>query len=173
MSDKIERELQGAEAAAYLRALADGLEADAVPVVGQICRPAGPLVAKEKHKAGGKGSLAIKLDLRGEAAEPETRPEVEARPKYKTLKKRMKDDYKGLLQPVVAGALPPDELVRRFVRDCHTMTTYPGKGDPLYPAFRAAADALQRAADACDVEACGAALGKLRHLWKEGHKEYK
>ncbi len=116
------------------------------------------------------GRRARQDDAPPSPAAPEERV---ARPSYKKLKKRMKSDYKLVLRAVYAGRLPEEDLVRGFVADCHTMCTFPGKGDPLYPAFRAAADELQRAADAGDIEACAAAMQEIRRLWRQGHDEYK
>ncbi len=72
-STKLERELRGAEAAAYLRALADGLEQGRVPVAGLPCAADGAVEVKEKHKPGGKCSLALKLTLRDTAGAPRGR----------------------------------------------------------------------------------------------------
>jgi XXXCH domain-containing protein len=169
------RELDHGEAAAYLRELADSIDrgevsADGAPGLGL----SGRVEIKESLRLKpGASRLKVKLEIGLQAPEGLLAPRPgEARPSYKRLKKRMKRDFRGLRAAVGAGDMPA-ELIRAFHVDCREMTRYPGKGDPLYPEFNAAAEALAAAADRRDNAAACEALRRLDALRREGHARYK
>jgi XXXCH domain-containing protein len=94
------------------------------------------------------------------------------RPKYKQLKKRMKKDFKQILEAAQQGALPAPGIVQTFLDDCDLMVTYPGKGDPYYDVFAKATHELSRAFHDEDLEAFVKACDKMDQIKHECHDRY-
>ena len=98
--------------------------------------------------------------------------ETDGKPKYKGLKKRMKQFFKAIVTALRAG-LPPDaDIVAAFIADSRLMTSYPGKGDAFYPAYDAEVERLEAAAAAGDVEAMTASVAALDRMKKECHSRH-
>ena len=64
------------------------------------------------------------------------------RPSYGQLKERMKTDFKQIRKAVKRDRSIDAELIRSFCSDAWLMTTYPGKGDEYYAAFRERVECL-------------------------------
>ncbi|MDK2956355.1 MAG: hypothetical protein PWQ57_1851 [Desulfovibrionales bacterium] len=95
------------------------------------------------------------------------------RPKYKQLKKRMKKDFKLILETARQGALPAAGVVQAFLDDCELMVTYPGKGDPYYDVFAKATQEMSQAYRAEDLGAFAKSCDKMDHIKLECHNRYK
>ena len=93
-------------------------------------------------------------------------------PKYSSLKKWMKKEFKAITAELLQGRLPEAGLAASFVEDSRQMVRYPGKGDEYYPAFSAATDAFERAMAAGDLEGVAAAVADLRALKDVCHDKY-
>jgi len=119
-----------------------GLEAESVP-------PAGP-----------------------DTAEAAATAAPEARPRYKNLKKGMKQTFKGVVAALRAGVAPDAALLGEFIAASRTMTSYPGRGDAFYPAYDAEIDRLEAAAAAGDVQAMTASAAALDRMKKECHSRH-
>lgn len=94
------------------------------------------------------------------------------RPGYKSLKKRMKKSFKLLGAALAAGNAPPSGALAAFQADAALMTTYPGRGDPFYPAFDQEMARFGRAAAAGDIPAMAASHAELARLKKQCHDRY-
>ena len=85
----------------------------------------------------------------------------------------MGDDYKALKAALRENGQPEPALVDRFVDQCRSMVTYPDKGDPYYPDFGRATDALALAAAQRDQAAMEEALAEMGRLRKNCHRKFK
>ena len=102
-------------------------------------------------------------------------PEAEApegKPKYKSLKKRMKYLFKAIIVSLRAGQAPAADVMAGFIADSRLMTSYPGKGDAFYPAYDAEVDRLEAAAAAADLDAMTASVAALDRMKKECHSRH-
>ncbi|UJX41852.1 GAK system XXXCH domain-containing protein [Desulfovibrio sp. JY] len=105
------------------------------------------------------------------AGVPET-VEPGGKPKYKGLKKRMKQYFKAIVTALRAGLVPDADSMAAFIADSRLMTSYPGKGDAFYPAYDAEVDRLEAAAAAGDLEAMTASVAALDRMKKECHSRH-
>ncbi|MFH1061216.1 MAG: GAK system XXXCH domain-containing protein [Pseudomonadota bacterium] len=190
---KSERSLTPAEAAEMLRRLAQQFEAGSVEIGPVTVELDQSLEFKQSVKTK-PDKVSFKLKLKYEkilmpaGLAPEGHPalagdvddeeeiegeEVLGRPKYKSLKKHMSSSFKALKANLGRGELPEMAVVQSFVRDCHLMCTFPGKGDDYYPAFMAAADALLAAVEAGDLAAIQQAMASLDAQKKSCHSDHK
>ncbi|QJT08547.1 GAK system XXXCH domain-containing protein [Oceanidesulfovibrio marinus] len=97
----------------------------------------------------------------------------EGKPKYGSLKKRMKSDFKAIHQALRNGALPGGDVMARFIEDSRVMCTYPGKGDEYYPQYLEAVDAFAVAVEQGDLQAATARQNDLYQRMQDCHDEYK
>lgn len=162
------RTLPTADAAAYLRQLAVGLERGEVQLDGQSVPVDGAIQLRETAREG-----KLRIGLRVPLARRDAGPEDESRrPSYKGLKKQMKRDFR-LLRAAAREGTVPAELVRRFHADCRRMTGHPGKGEPHYGRFNAVADAMLRAAEAGEAAELRRVLDEMAALRDEAHRRYR
>lgn len=99
-------------------------------------------------------------------------PDPAGKPKYKSLKKRMKNTFKGLVLALRAGQAPNAGPLAAFIADSRLMTAYPGKGDAFYPAYDAEIDRLEAAAAAGDLAAMTDSVAALDRMKKECHSRH-
>jgi XXXCH domain-containing protein len=93
--------------------------------------------------------------------------------KYKTLKKRMKHDFRAIRAGLDEGLFASDEVLERFFSDCELMCTFPGRGDAHYPAFLEGVGELRTASRERDVARALEAVRKVDQLRSESHDRYK
>ena len=98
---------------------------------------------------------------------------VENGDEYKQLKERMKADFKQIRKAVKKGRPLDAALVRTFCSDARLMTTYPGKGDEYYAAFREQVESLAEAAEQGDRDMLLEAVTTLRRIEKACHNRFK
>jgi len=96
----------------------------------------------------------------------------EGLPRYKSLKKRMKNSFKLILRMLHEGQTPPAEAVASFLADAEVMCAYPGKGDPFYPEFLQVCREFSDAYDSCDLPRMGAMAEELAHQKARCHAIY-
>lgn len=132
-----------------------------------------------KFPAVGLGALPLPTageeDGTIEATEAEAAAEtVDAggKPRYKSLKKRMKHTFKAIVLALRAGAAPDAASLGSFIADSRLMTSYPGKGDAFYPAYDAEVDRLEAAAASGDLDAMTASVAALDRMKKECHSRH-
>jgi len=164
-----------------LRGIADAVEHGQISLDGGLLPLEGPVKLIERHRSS-KRKLKIELKIRLVAApgllagRPATQeqpsPPPPPAPRYKQVKKRMKQDFRQLHKAAHAGTVDL-EVARRFHVACRQMTSFPGKGDPHYPRLDAAADVMLQAAEAGDLTALLGVLDGLAALRKEAHHLYK
>ncbi len=95
------------------------------------------------------------------------------RPDYRRLKERMKADFKQIRKAVKKGRPLEAGLVYTFCADALLMTTYPGKGDECYTAFRVELERLATAMEADDAHMLAQAVTGLRRMEKACHGRFK
>jgi XXXCH domain-containing protein len=125
-----------------------------------------------------KGSLALKLKCRWETL-PEYHPEareplVRWQESFKTLKKRMAGQFKGLQQTVSQGQFPDPKSLADFVADSQAMAKMaePEWGEAL-ESYLAHIAALERAVAGKDLEAAKHEMADLHTAMVTCHREFK
>lgn len=108
---------------------------------------------------------------------PETIREVQPghegpHPKYKSLKKHMKQTFRALGQAIMAGNLPPALEASSFIADSKLMVTYAGKGDEFYAAYLEKTEAFEAALASGNMEALTALYQDLARLKRECHSRH-
>ncbi len=182
---KIKIEMAMAEAAEWLRDLADRLEnpekdpGDAgLPNLGDFTK------MKIRFKRVGdrvKVSAKVKGSKAPSEAAPVRSPETDEnageaetqRDAYKDLKTSMKKTFKAIKESLDADALPPADVVAAFLSDSERMIRLPGYGDEYYEAYRAACFRFREAHRSADLAACKIARDELERLKSECHDRYK
>jgi len=164
-----------AELADWLRALADGapaLDGQALPVEGFKSLKISLKDAGEAYK--------VKVSAKFPKPEGETAPRIDESdedesseaPRYKSLKKHMKQTFKVIGEALAADTLPPELETVSFLSDARLMVSYPDKGDSDYPPFVAAIEAFEKALINQDMQAIKAAYQELDRLKKACHERY-
>jgi len=190
-NQKSERLLSPAEAADFLRRLADQFAAGAVEI-GAVSVELDQEVRLKQSVKTKPDKISFKLKLKyeksllpagmapaghpalnGDDDEDEEEQEAQGRPGYKSLKKHMGSSFKALKASLGQGKPVEVEVVHSFVHDCHLMCTFAGKGDPRYPQFIALADRLLATVEAGDLESARAVLAEMEAQKKACHDEYK
>jgi len=184
---KSEAALDGPGLSAWLRGLADGIDAGELDLENGSLSLEGFRNLKVSIKPGQPGGYLAKLSVKypkpaGAWAEtvPETAPlgEVyepatgEALPKYKSLKKHMKYTFKAIGLALAAGKMPPEMEARSFVADSRLMVSYPGKGDEFYAAYLEKTQAFEAALDAQDLAALQTLHAELAQLKRDCHSRW-
>ena len=185
---KIEMTIAPDEVAEFFKSLAQDLEGGSLHVDDATISLDGFKSIEIGLKKSGEG-LKVKVKVKtpalpyaaagapaaaqaGEAAAPaEARPA--GKPKYSTLKKWMKKEFKAIQEALGLGQMPDPDLAESFVSDSLLMVTYPGKGDEYYPAYAAAAPAIGAAVQARGQEAANVAVAELGALKRDCHDRYK
>lgn len=93
--------------------------------------------------------------------------------KYKSLKKRMKGQFKTIAESLVVGVLPPAAVAEAFLADSRRMTAYPGYGDEFYAEYDSFRVAFRDALEREDMEGCRSVVRELDRIKKECHDRYK
>ena len=163
---KISKIVTPEELATAFRELADSLE-------GKDAAGMPDLKDFSKIKIGVKndyGQITLKVKVKSEACEvceecgePLAGPGPEGKPKYKSLKKRMKSSFKVISSAVNQAVMPPQAAIEAFIADSRLMITYPGYGDEFYAAYDKAVDDFETAVAAGDMAAMHAAVHELNH----------
>ncbi|OLN26191.1 hypothetical protein DVDV_2812 [Desulfovibrio sp. DV] len=93
-------------------------------------------------------------------------------PRYKGLKKRMKQTFKAIVMALRAGLAPDAGVAAAFIADSRLMTRYPGMGDAFYPAYDAEVDQFEAALAAGDMAAMTGSVAALSRMKKECHSRH-
>jgi XXXCH domain-containing protein len=163
--------------AARLEELARGLKAGRLEVEGKTwsvpARVAAEVQLKEK-----KGGLVLKVKCRwatlaeyhAEAREPVVRWQED----FKTLKKRLGAQFRGLKLALAQGRLPDAQTLADFARDSRAMAKM---GEPDWDeamqSYLSHLAALERAVTARDLEAARHELADLERAMAVCHREFK
>ncbi len=123
--------------------------------------------------------LSVKIKLKppkesgSDEGIPPDDPENPKFPKYKDLKKRMKVQFKKILESLETGALPPETVMTAFLADSKLMIRYPKYGAEFYGDFDQACTRFREAYEGHDPAGCKAAAQELDRLKTDCHKKYK
>lgn len=189
---KSEAVVEKSALAGWLRELADGVEAGELPSQGGPVSLEGCRGMKLSVKHGMGETLFVKLSVKfpkppktlgavmpgdtGDSEYPgdedEEDDESGTLPKYKSLKKHMKQTFKAIGAALAAGQVPPTLEAQSFIADSRLMVSYPGKGDEFYAAYLEKTEAFQAALDAADIEAMKALYQDLVQLKRDCHSRY-
>lgn len=189
--DKVKHQFTPAEAADYLRQLADALEKGHITLNSEELELEGEVKVKQELKTkSGKATLKINLKIVAPvppvASEPgdgyveisqeaEPAPESGPKPSFKKLKKAMSKSFASLKAVRKAGNVPSADEVALFTAQGREMCSFDEAkyGAEFYPRFLAALEQLEAAAAAGAPEAVDAALTELAQSRAECHDKFK
>lgn len=97
----------------------------------------------------------------------------EDKPSFKSIKKAMSKGFKSIKKALAEEIAPSLEEINDFAAHCEMVTTFPGKGDPLYQDFLHHVGDLKAAAEVGDAKALGRAMAEIGAMKKSCHGEYK
>jgi XXXCH domain-containing protein len=177
MTEKTDETLSRQDLAERLEEWARGLRTGRMAVEGKTWsvpeKVAAELSLKEK-----KGGLVLKLKCRW-ATLPEYQPKAREpvarwQESFKTLKKRMATQFKGLQQAVSRGQLPEPGSLAALVADSQAMANLaePEWGEALQ-SFLSHLTALERAVAGGDLEAARHEMTDLQTAMVTCHREFK
>ncbi|MFH1032996.1 MAG: GAK system XXXCH domain-containing protein [Pseudomonadota bacterium] len=189
---KTEKIMSPAEAAQFLRSLAEHLEKGQMEFGDVLVDLDAPFKVKQSLKAK-SDKISFKLKLKYDKAmatmggptggdhplldsddDDEDEPQdAGRRPSYKKLKKAMSGPFKQIKQSLAAGQSPPLELARSFCQQCLTMTEYPGKGEEHYASFQEQARLLLASVERGDLAQAQKSLAALDAQKQSCHDEHK
>ena len=95
------------------------------------------------------------------------------KPKYKTLKKRMKSSFKMIREALESDHMPMAPILESFIRDSELMVSYPGYGDEYYEAYRNLCSHFSEACNRGDLGALKSLTIELNRMKSDCHKRYK
>jgi XXXCH domain-containing protein len=177
MTKKTDETLSRQDLADRLEELARGLKQGRMEVEGKTWSVPNEVEA-ELHLKEKKGSLVLKLKCRW-ATLPEYKPEAREpvarwQESFKTLKKRMAAQFKGLQQTVSQGQFPDPKALADFVADAQAMAKMaePEWGEALQ-SFLSHLTALERAVAGRDLEAAKHEMADLLTAMAVCHREFK
>ena len=165
------------ELAARLEEWARGLKAGRLEVEGKTWNvPA--QVAAQVHLKEKKGCLTLKLKCRwATLAEyhPEAqKPVVRWQEDFKTLKKRLGAQFRGLKQTLAQGQFPDAKALADFARDSNSMAVMgEPEWDEAMQSYLSHLAALERAVAARDLEAARHEMADLERAMAVCHREFK
>lgn len=117
--------------------------------------------------------LADRAEAKAEAKAEAEATRKSGKPSYKSLKKRMKGEWKTVKGALALGNLPPKDVALAFVESSKLMCSYAGYGDEFYPPYLAATEAFAQAVESGDAAALKGAALELDNLKKACHERYK
>lgn len=169
---KITKYLETKDLPAFFRELADALENGAE---GELdCVRDFSKIKISCKDVFGQVSLKAKIKSASECSDPEiTGKEADSgKPKYKTLKKRMKDNFRMLVKTIHDGQVPPEQAVKSFLDDSDLMVQYPGYGDEYYESYTQACEAFKAAYESGDIARMHETIDVLVHEKARCHAKY-
>lgn len=176
---KSEKMLEKSEIAGWLRDLAAAFETGELPGEAGAVNLEGYKGLKLSIKPGFDGKVMAKLSVKfpkavaGALAEEDgDDDESGALPKYKSLKKHMKQTFKAIGAALAAGQMPPALEAQSFIADSRLMVSYPGKGDEFFAAYLEYTNAFEAALAASDLEALKTVHRELAQLKRDCHSRY-
>ncbi len=197
--DKIKHQFTPAEAADYLRQLADALERGHIALSSEDFELEGEVKVKQEMKTkSGKATLKIKLKIvapvppempeqcegvaeitpegaEGEAAAEDEPAAEEELPSYKKVKKSMSKTFNALKNLRKQQNLPSADEVAAFTALARQMCAFEEEkyGSEQFPRFLAALEQLESAVAAGEAQAIDEALVELTACRTDCHKAFK
>ena len=93
------------------------------------------------------------------------------KPDYSVLKKRMKKTFKIIGDRLKNGSIPSNMEMELFCENAELMTTYPGYGDNMYPAFLQLIREFQEAFHQVDIQKCQAKFAGIKAMKRACHND--
>jgi XXXCH domain-containing protein len=91
------------------------------------------------------------------------------KPDYSVLKKRMKKTFKVIGDRLKNGSIPSNLEMELFCENAELMTTYPGYGDAMYPAFLDLVSEFREAFHQVNIQSCQAKFAEIEAMKKACH----
>ena len=93
------------------------------------------------------------------------------KPEYKVLKKRIEKTFKAIGDRLKNSSFPSNLETELFCRNAELMTTYPGFGDKMYPAFLQLVSEFEEAFHQEDIQKCLAKYDEIKAMKRACHSE--
>ena len=93
------------------------------------------------------------------------------KPDFNVLKKRMEKTFKIIGDRLKNGSIPSNMETELFCRNAELMTTYPGYGDNMYPAFLQLVKEFQEAFHQFDIQKCQAKFAGIKAMKRACHND--
>jgi XXXCH domain-containing protein len=93
------------------------------------------------------------------------------KPDYGVLKKRMKKTFKIIGDRLKNGSIPSNMEMELFCKNAELMTSYPGYGDAMYPAFLEVVSEFREAFHQVDIQKCQAKFAEIEAMKKACHHD--
>jgi XXXCH domain-containing protein len=180
---KVDRVLDGPEAAAFLRKLADHLENNKLVVGDTEVEIVNPIAIDELLDVDGdKKIFDLKLEYRqnveelipsSDTSDKGGSQERDPKLSLKKLKKRMAKSFKTILDSLQGGEMPKIEQVVAFCGDSDVMTDSMKAGEEHFDDFKSKCKELLECVEKADLEAAKNAAGSLNQMRKDCHAAYK
>ncbi len=97
-------------------------------------------------------------------------PDID-KPDYGVLKKRMKKTFKIIGDRLKNGSIPSNMEMEVFCGNAELMTSYPGYGDTMYPAFLELIREFREAFHQVDIQKCQAKFAEINAMKKACHHD--
>lgn len=175
----LERTLAEAELGNFLRQMANALEGQVTEGYDELKAGLSGYAKFELKIRRTKEKVLVKLKVKPAliSKEPSDKGAIEtaedAKPKYKTLKKKMKPAFKAIAASISKDEFPDALSVKSFIADSEAMMDYPGNGNEYYAAFREALVNFAEAFENRNLVLIKESCSTLNQLKDECHKRYK
>ena len=101
----------------------------------------------------------------------ETADSAIGKPDYSILKKRMEKTFKTIGGRLKNGSIPSNLETELFCRNAELMTTYPGYGDNMYPAFLELINEFREAFHQVDIQECQTKFAEIKAMKRACHHD--
>ncbi|CAB1056471.1 hypothetical protein D1BOALGB6SA_1208 [Olavius sp. associated proteobacterium Delta 1] len=177
MKSKVEKEFTRLELADHLEKIARQLRSGTFDTEGKQWSVPETFEARIKHKEK-KGRIETKLKWRWSTLadyDPSAREEVTRwQESFKTIKKRLAQEFKALQNEVQNGSLPHEEALTAFVRDSERMADFaePEWREAMHEYLDHLAN-LKRAVERQQLADVEHELRDLKARWISCHRDFK
>ncbi len=177
---KVKRHLDATQAAAVFRAIADVLAGTAASNADEIAglfedfKKANLKLKRKGANISLKAKVESALAAAPQASEmPASEAASQTKPKYKSLKKRMKSTFGSIGDSLREDRMPAPEAVKSFLEDSELMVGYAGYGDEYYGEYTNACRRFSEAYNGKNWAGLKTAYETLRKLKSDCHDRYK
>ena len=179
------KSLSSAETATLLREIADSLEgknsgiapASLYPVV---CCQFKYLGIEIKKKDDTHFQFKIRSKAPNRSAEPShsgaefcEKTKQDEKPKYKKLKKQMKNEFRKIHESLSLNTFPDGDLIDSFIKNSNIMISFKNHGDTYYKPYQSACRRFFAAIEAQDLLEAKAAYRELNQIKADCHRKFK
>lgn len=102
-----------------------------------------------------------------------SKPEPDEKPKYKKLKKQMKQEFRQIHEALALNTLPEETLTDSFIKHSEMMVSYKSHGETYYTPYLSACRRFFEAIESQDLLTAKAIYQELNQIKADCHRKYK